>query len=238
MKTQSRSMIPKQCSQSGAYGSRPEVRRARRLLDNGCHVSVVAPRGCGKTRLLQELARASAGPARTNHVAIYLDTSSLEGRSPEQCFQAMHDALLAELASLRPPVRTTCPKPLLGECGFVGLRSALAWCEEAGVRVEYLLDHFDRLARDLEVDSPLLGALRHLGSSPAVTFVCASRASLYDLTGGCSSWSSPFWNLFVVEDLTERQDKADLARLRRRMEESAGPQGSLTVSPDGRAGSV
>jgi len=81
MKTQTRSIISKQCSQSGAYGSRPEVRRARRLLDNGCHLSVVAPRGCGKTRLLQELVRVDAGAQRSNHVAIYLDASSLEGRS-------------------------------------------------------------------------------------------------------------------------------------------------------------
>jgi len=158
------------------FGRVQETREILDLTSGGQSVSIVGPRRIGKTSLLLHVRR-SAPPVeagkKTRHLYVFLDLQ----RKPQ---------------ASRPEICQWMWNETLGEAGPVkGLPTAIESDEEfmkavgklcaAGFRLTLLVDEFELMAQNPQIDFNFFSRLCSLSAARLVSYVITSRKPLFDL---------------------------------------------------------
>lgn len=170
---------------------REEVAQAQQLLCLGQSIAIVGPRRIGKSSLLLHLVRHAGADGRDCYV--YFNCEAWAAAAPD----ALH-ALLAEAlagAQGRPAPWLADTAPVLSYREF---HSTVLAAVHPGQRIVFLLDEFESLCANPQLDAGFFSGLRALAATGQAAFVTSSARSLGWLTfAEPSTLSSPFFNIFT-----------------------------------------
>jgi len=184
------------------HGRTHDLNEIGSYLSGNQSVSIVGPRKIGKTSLLLHLMRAETMAAfqiGEENLFVYIDCQALSsGRYDELIIH-----FCAEIASaLR--ARDMEPEPALKDAVSKPTRSAfegaLRRLNQRGLRVVLMLDEFEQLTLNPQVDVNFYNALRSAAGRLRLVFLTASARPLIELTYSDRSQkilSSPFFNIFA-----------------------------------------
>ena len=198
------------------FGRQRETRTAQELLHNGQSVSVIGPRRIGKTSFLYHLAASKA--ADTRLLSLYLDATLYSTLDPTELYHSLWTELV-ELASrtiqLERPPPTDC-------FSFQDFRGVIQHLYQQGIKLIILLDEFEALSRNPNLDATFFSELRGLAMQYETTYITASVSPLLALTYTQSSvLDSPFFNIFAPVRLG-LFDRAEAEALLSRLSERGG----------------
>lgn len=189
------------------FGRQKEVRSTLSLLNQMQCVSVIGPKGIGKTSFLNYLAhpftRSTCGLAE-EHVFVLLDGRRLAGRQPGECFLHMREEAIRQIKStpsLSPDVGKRLEqqtRAIGGGTEFFGLRTLCSAAGGEGVKLVLALDHFDPLAYSMQEE--FFNSLRSLASSYPVAYIVLSLVAMHELEQALYP-GSPFFNIFHTVQL-------------------------------------
>ncbi len=185
-----------------------DVAQARQLLGLGQSIAIVGPRRIGKSSLLLHLARLAGRHSRDRYV--YFDCEAWASAAPE----ALHALLVEALAGAQ-------ERPIAGPAAsahglpYREFRRAVQAAITPGQRLVFLLDEFESLCANAQLDAGFFSGLRALATTGQVAFVTASARSLGWLTfAEPSALSSPFFNIFTQIRLNPFSSDAATALVR------------------------
>lgn len=184
------------------FGRTDQLTEIAAFMRGNQSISIVGPRKIGKTSLLFHLMRPAVreslglGP---EYLMAYLDCEVL-GESPtDEIFGLFAAELSASLESAGQP-----PEPTLDRVQEkptrLAFESAVRKLNQRGIRVVLILDEFERLSVNPNLDVNFFNALRSAAGRYQLIFITASARALIDLTYAERSeniLSSPFFNIFA-----------------------------------------
>lgn len=182
------------------FGRRDETAKLfHALRDMQCY-SIVGPRRIGKTSLLRHLqdpTMLGQGELDGEYVLIFLDCAAWSQLDQVGWYQVFGEEVKAQTAD-RADHLLGDPGDLTSPRAFDRLiRKVTNW----GFKLVFLLDEFEAMATNPQLDAPFFSHLRQLAFE-SVAFVTASRSGLYDLTRSRQSvLNSPFFNIFYTLNL-------------------------------------
>jgi tRNA A-37 threonylcarbamoyl transferase component Bud32 len=204
-------------SQEMFFGRAQELREIANFLRGNQSISIVGPRKIGKTSLLFHLMR----PRVSEDLGIgggtlicYIDCEVLGGESAAEVFQQFAAELRAEVEARglpeEPALESACRSP--SRLAFEGAIRAL---NRRGLQVVVILDEFERLSANPQLDVNFFNALRSIAGRFHLVFLTASASPLIELTYSGRSreiLSSPFFNIFapIFLGLLPEADACDL----------------------------
>lgn len=163
-----------------------EVEQARLLLGLGQSVSIVGPRRIGKSSLLLHLCGQSEEMGDADRT-VYFNCEGWSAASPA----SLHALLLEAIGGDAPASADNPPD-------FRTFRAGVLNAVPPGARLIVLLDEFESLAANPQLDAGFFSGLRSLASTGRVVFVTASARTLGWLTfAEPTALSSPFFNIFT-----------------------------------------
>jgi DNA-binding winged helix-turn-helix (wHTH) protein len=201
------------------YDRCSEVRQALRLLRRAENVEITGPRRIGKTSFLRHLAHPTVlqkhGLDPQRNVFVYIDcqrrrvqgeASLVYKRMLERIVEAAYQAGVDLVSEAHD-----------GAGGGAAFEQALEEMSRRGLRTILLLDEFEAMARNPNLDVVFFNNLRALCGPDQidVAYVTASRTSLADLCLDRQSLlSSPFFNIFrpIRLKLFSEQDSRQLVK--------------------------
>jgi hypothetical protein len=185
------------------FGRTRELNEIAVFLSGDQSVSIVGPRKIGKTSLLFHLMRPSVWPELNladDNLFVYLDCQVLGQGGHGEIFGQFAGEMAAALDE-----RDLPPEPALEIAidnptrrSFEG---ALRKLNRRGLRVVLMLDAFERLSTNPELDVNFFNALRSAAGRYQLVFLTASVRPLIELTFSGRSQeilSSPFFNIFAL----------------------------------------
>ncbi len=188
------------------FGRRHELNEIAAFLRGNQSVSLVGPRKIGKTSLLFHLMRPQVWPdlglgldKDGGFLFAYLDCEVLGQGQHEEILAFFAAELAAALEThgleAEPALEqaTTSPSRLSFE-------NAIRKLNRRGLRVVLMLDEFERLSTNANLDINFFNALRSAAGRYQLAFVTASAMPLIQLTYSNRSkeiLSSPFFNIFA-----------------------------------------
>jgi hypothetical protein len=166
------------------------------LLRNGQSISIIGPRRIGKSSLLLHLSRAAVrapfGLAPPQALFVLIDCQELGGSPPEEVYEVLHTSLQAAAESADLPIESP------GRPGtYRALDQMINRVSHAGSRIVVLLDEFELLAANDQLDPYFFARLRGLTTKYGLAYITASQRPLYAITADEKVLSSPFFNIFV-----------------------------------------
>lgn len=184
------------------FGRQHELQEIAAFLNGNQSVSIVGPRKIGKTSLLMQLMRPQTWPAlglADANLFVYLDCEVLGESTHEEIFghiaseiqNALEDRALPEEPALALVVES--PSRL----SFEG---AIRKLNRRDLRVIIILDEFERLSANGNLNVNFFNALRSAAGRYQLVFLTASSRPLIQLTYSSRSQdilSSPFFNIFA-----------------------------------------
>ena len=184
------------------YGRADELSEIAAFLNGNQSVSIVGPRRIGKTSLLYHLMRPdtwhSLGMGRDN-LFVYLDSAILAGNSQQEIFaqfsSEMRIALHTQGQMPEPALETAIATPTR-----IAFEAAVRKLNQRGLRVVMILDEFELLSTNSQVDVNFFNSLRSGAGRLQLAFLTASAQPLLELTYSTQSQeilSSPFFNIFA-----------------------------------------
>ncbi len=195
----------------GFFGRFGEVRNALSLLANVQCVSIVGPRRIGKTSFLHYIADPSVLREHTSDAGqfafVFVGCAELSDLTRDRILEVMLDRARtsAQQAGLNIGTRVS----LAAGMSFIDFSNALAEFTRSGVKLVFLLDEFEFLAKNSSLDPALFAGLRSVATNLSVAYVTASCDSLLDLTFANSQvLGSPFFNIFSTIRLGLFEDSA------------------------------
>lgn len=184
------------------FGREHELREIVAFLNGNQSVSVVGPRKIGKTSLLFHLLRCEEWDCMgmdPNNLIAYLDCEVLGGSNHEEIFATLAAEIAAALEERELPseseLDTAQERP-----GRLSFERAVRKLNQRGLRVVLILDEFERLSTNPNLDVNFFNALRSAAGRYQLAFVTASAQALIQLTYSGRSQeilSSPFFNIFA-----------------------------------------
>jgi len=175
------------------YGRARETARTLQMVGNGQSVSVIGPRRIGKTSLLLHLAdstvQAEHGLTPEQSLFVYIDTRALGGLSRSDILRVM----LQETAAQTGQEAVDTPQVV----DHRSFEQAVRGLVRPGQQLVYLVDEFESLGKNRNVDGDFFSFLRSLTSRYSVAFITASQNSLLALVDQDGQLSSPFFNIFM-----------------------------------------
>jgi eukaryotic-like serine/threonine-protein kinase len=184
------------------FGRTHELREIAAFVAASQSVSIVGPRKIGKTSLLYSLIRPSSWPdlrLDTNNLFVYLDCEVLGEGAHAEIFGQFAAEMVAALDE-----RGLNPEPALEAAVARPTRltfeAAVRKLNQRGLRVTLILDEFERLSTNSQLDVNFFNALRSIAGRYQFVFLTASARPLIDLTYSGRSQeilSSPFFNIFA-----------------------------------------
>ena len=168
-------------------GRSKEVQRILGLIRQGQSVSVVGPMGCGKTSLLDHIARIGApeqhGMRAAEQIFLRLSGRAFVDASQAACLAGFCTEILSRFeqvdAALKARLLEEEAEGML--VGHRGLRTLFRIVRECGFRPVLALDDFDDLAQNSSLKDSFFAALRSLATGYEVVFLIASQRPLYEL---------------------------------------------------------
>ncbi|MBI5291172.1 MAG: protein kinase [Chloroflexi bacterium] len=184
------------------FGRTHELNEIAAFLRGNQSVSIVGPRKIGKTSLIFQLMRSEVWPGiglDEHTLFVYLDCEVLGDGS----HQAIFGTFAAEMAAALDE-RGLPPEPALAappnKPTRLSFEAAIRKLNQRGLRVVFVLDEFERLSNNADLDVNFFNALRSAAGRYQLAFLTASARPLIDLTYSGRSQeilSSPFFNIFA-----------------------------------------
>lgn len=181
------------------YGRQPLLERALAFLASGQSVALIGPRRIGKTSLLLQLgdreAHAHAGRDISRLRCIYIDGQSLVHATPEM----IYGRLLYALGATSGSDGSCCLVDGIESARFVQLEAAIDRAITNGDELIFLLDEFESLSTNTQLDQTFYTSLRALTTAYRVTYVVAASCPLLELDyAHLEAWNVAFLNDFAV----------------------------------------
>ena len=204
-------------SQEMFFGRDHELREIANFLKGNQSVSIVGPRKIGKTSLLFHLMRPRVSEElgiAAGTLICYLDCEVLGSETSAEVFQQFAAELRAEVESRglpeEPALEAACLSP-----SRQAFESAIRALNRRGIQVVLILDEFERLSANPQLDVNFFNALRSIAGRFQLVFLTASASPLIELTYSGRSQdilSSPFFNIFapIFLGLLPEADARDL----------------------------
>jgi len=180
-----------------------ESRRLLRALRGGQSVSIVGPRRIGKSSLLfhvQDPQVRIQHKLTDEHLIIYVDCEGSEDATRSDLFHQWSEEILWQMS--RKGEEERAPLELRRPVEFTDFGKTVDEATSQGFRLIFLLDEFETMAANRNLDAEFFAQLRKLANSKNVAYVTVTQTELYPLT--CSSetvLSSPFFNIFSAMHL-------------------------------------
>jgi tRNA A-37 threonylcarbamoyl transferase component Bud32 len=184
------------------FGRVQELNEISAFLRGNQSVSIVGPRKIGKTSLLYHLMRPTSWTHYNlgeDNLFVYFDCEVLGDLDHNQLFGEFASEIEISLDE-----RDLPPEPDLEKA--IADPSRLAWeralrrLNKRGLRVILILDEFERLSTNKNLDVNFFNALRSAAGRYQLAFLTASAHPLIELTYAKRSQdilSSPFFNIFA-----------------------------------------
>jgi serine/threonine protein kinase len=184
------------------FGRAHALQEIAAFLRGNQSVSIIGPRKIGKTSLLFHLQRTETWPGLgldDRNVFTYLDCEVLGEGKHEDIFGQFAGEMAAALDTRglppEPALETAVNKPTR-----LAFESAVRKLNQRGLRVVLILDEFERLSTNPNLDVNFFNALRSAAGRYQLVFLTASARPLIELTYSGKSQeilSSPFFNIFA-----------------------------------------
>jgi serine/threonine-protein kinase len=199
------------------FGRMHELREIAAFVAASQSVSIVGPRKIGKTSLIYSLIQSSTWPdlrLDANNLFVYLDCEVLGEGAHAEIFGQFPAATIVALDE-----RGLEPEPALEAAATRPTRltfeAAVRKLNQRGLRVTLILDEFERLSTNPQLDVNFFNALRSIAGRYQFVFLTLSARPLIELTYSGRSQeilSSPFFNIFapVFLGLLGREDAYQL----------------------------
>lgn len=184
------------------FGRTHELNEITAFLRGNQSVSIIGPRKMGKTSLLFHLQRPKTWPdlgLDDQNLFVYLDCEVLGEGTHEEIFGLLAGEMILCLDERdlpeEPALQRAVDRPT--RLGFEG---AIRKLNQRGLRVVIILDEFERLSANAQLDVNFFNALRSAAGRYQLVFLTASAQPLIDLTYSGKAQeilSSPFFNIFA-----------------------------------------
>ncbi len=209
------------------YGRRRELEDLySAVLTHQCR-AVVGERKMGKSSLMTAAAQPAMmrqfGLDPTQYLFLYLDMEGMASAQRQDFWTELLDHLSAGLPG--GDLRDQAERLLDGsDLRFLTVRRLLRRVRDAGLNLVIILDEFESLAANKNLDPDFYGELRSLAGEMGVVYLTASKRGLYELTYHHSSTlSSPFFNIFAEMPLGLMPDADARGLLARLSQYGDGP---------------
>jgi serine/threonine protein kinase len=197
------------------YGRKAELSKLTNDIRNGQCVSVVGIRRIGKTSLLFQLLDPEARSAydlRDEILCVYIGCEQLTGMSPGEVYAEILRRVHRQVSRHTEAGWLEKPEATLTYRGF---EDDILRLREAGVNLVLLLDEFERLGGNPQLDVSFFLGLRALHTEHELTFAISSRRPIMELAFSHEDIiSSPFPNIFdsIRVGLFTTSEARDLVR--------------------------
>ena len=169
-----------------------------RTLQQGHNLSLVGPAHSGKSRILKAICRRWPARFPDARLPVYLDIQPLADATQEEYLARLAQGLIRALRRAGSRNRSKPAGHHASALISSHLLAMLAGRTFRGVRVCYVLDHFEYAACNRHLNPAFFGALRSLCSQPEVSIICATRAPLWQFGKLSSCTGSAFPNVFLT----------------------------------------
>ncbi|PDW00366.1 winged helix-turn-helix domain-containing protein [Candidatus Chloroploca asiatica] len=181
------------------YGRQPLLERALAFLASGQSVALIGPRRIGKTSLLLQLGdpalHAQIGREVSLLRCVYLDCQSLVQANPEM----IYGRLLAAIGEVSGAAASGCRADGIEGATFAQFEAAIERASNNGYTLIFLLDEFESLLANTQLDQIFYTSLRALSTTHRVAYVLASSCPLLDLNyAHLEAWNVALLNDFAV----------------------------------------
>jgi len=190
------------------FGRDEELRQLCNLVANGQSVSLTGPRRIGKSsllaQLLQPVVQAEHGLDSARAIMVYFNGEAWQNQLPEVIYAALWAAIADAVADAtgQLPTAEELPAPTVDRLDFPLFQRALRQLSVSNHMLVLLLDEFDALSRNRNLDEFFFSCLRSLTATQGLVFVTTSITPLLELTyAQQSALSSPFFNIFLPQRL-------------------------------------
>ena len=199
------------------YGRAKETARALQMVRNGQSVSVIGPRHIGRTSLLFHLADSAVqvehGLVPKQSLFVYIDAGALGGLSRPDILRVMLHETVAQTGQEAPDI----PQGV----DYRSFEQAVRGLLRPGQQLVYLVDEFECLGKNPNVNGDFFSFLRSLIARYNIAYITASKVPLLELVDAVGQLSSPFFNIFMPLYLG-LFDVDDARRLIREPSQAAG----------------
>lgn len=184
------------------FGRKPETAQILSLLGNGQSVALVGQRRMGKTSLLFHLADPAVftlyGLNSAESLFVYVDCGRLSTLDPAGLYQVILEEMGDKLAERGPQPPELEGLALAQPPTYRIFERALRGIIRQGWKPILILDEFERLSQNPQLDPHFFSGLRALTTTYPLVLVTASKQPLLELTyADASTLSSPFFNIFA-----------------------------------------
>ncbi|NCC34746.1 MAG: hypothetical protein EOM24_22425 [Chloroflexia bacterium] len=181
------------------YGRQPLLERVLAFIASGQSVALIGPRRIGKTSLLLQLGdpalHAQSGRDVSRLRCVYLDGQSLVQASPEM----IYGRLLAAIDGGSALASSGCRADGIESMPFYQFELAIESECKNGYTLIFLLDEFESLLANTQLDQNFYTSLRALSTTHRVVYVLASSCPLLDLDyAHLEAWNVALLNDFAI----------------------------------------
>lgn len=186
------------------YGREEEVDYIFSLLRNTQSCSIVGPRRIGKSSLINYISEPSVIKAHgfnpNDFIFVPIDLEGLGELTQSEFFTMIIEEIRNKLT--QDDLRKRMEEILANEnVRFLDLKNILREVSEFGKKVVFLLDEFELITSNENLDSNFFSGLRNLANNFDVGYITASHVPLLELTLSKETLGSPFFNFFTQIDL-------------------------------------
>jgi len=180
-----------------------ETEQIANLVRVSQSVSIIGPRRIGKTSLIYHLAEPHVRKAHDllppTQVIVLADAQGMGQASPAEVYAVFIEGLRATLSESAIDLPQEAS---LQRADHRTLDRLLKSLSQRGTKVAFVVDEFEGLAANRNLDPVFFSGLRGLASRYSVSFVLASQSPLISLVyADHSVLSSPFFNIFATISL-------------------------------------
>jgi len=181
------------------FGREQETGQMLSLLANGQSVSLVGQRRIGKTSLLFHISNAQVlakhGITAGEQFFVYIDCGGLSDLDQPALYHVFLEEIGDTLADVSASVQLEIPD---GPMTYRSFERTFRRLTRQGRKPIIMLDEFERMSRNPQLDPDFFSGLRALAAKYPVAYVTASKHPLLELTyADASTLSSPFFNIFA-----------------------------------------
>jgi serine/threonine-protein kinase len=183
------------------FGRAQEVTNTLSLLKNNQSVSIVGPRRIGKTSFLLHISHrevmARHGLLPQESIFVFIDSEGLSRLDQAGFYRLMLEETEDQLLDQGFEVKLELPDTLT----YRQFERNLRQLNRQGFKLIYILDEFELMSENQQLDADFFSGLRGLTARHNVCYVTASQAHLLELSYAEGVLGSPFFNIFAVQHL-------------------------------------
>lgn len=183
------------------FGRNQEVTSVLSLLKNNQSVSVVGPRRIGKTSFLLHISHpeimAQHGLSPDEHIFVYIDCGGLSDLNQADFYRLILEETEDQLLDQGLEVDMRLPETMT----YRQFERSLRRLSRQGFKLIYVLDEFELMSENHNLDADFFSGLRGLTARHNVSYLTASQAHLLELSYAEGVLGSPFFNIFAVQHL-------------------------------------